>query len=294
MKLSFLTMLAFALFVGLVPGTAAAVMVDFELPAYTAGSNVLGVDGWEDFLGADAVVTPSIDETRVLAGSQSMRLTGGRSIVTRPFDGGPIGYDTGTVVSTHMLVDDTVGAMGEFYFSHKLSPSGSSTPAGIIGVVGGNFQLFGKNSGGTVANIDTGIAFSTDRDYLLEIELDLDTQAFNAYATDIAAGATRTSLGSAGLAMAGHLLPSDYATSGFALISRVAPVIFDDLDVDVVLPPDPTLPLAGTVDFENERYVAGSTVIGVDGWRDFLGATAIVTPDAGSGDNRVLEGAKNS
>ncbi len=296
MKLSRVTALVCMVLLGLLAGTTYAAMVDFETPTYAAGFTVIGVDGWEEFIGASTTVNPDtwIGDSRVLEGSQSMRMDGARSIVTRPFDAGPIGYDTGTIVKTRMLVDNTADAMGEFYFSHEIDPGGSSTPAGIIGAVGGNFQLFGYSSPGVAGSIDTGIAFSADTDYLLEIELDLDTQSFNAFATDMTSGGARTSLGSAPLALAGHLLPGDYATSGFALISRVAPVIYDEMDVDVVIPPDPDPVQPGTVGFELPTYTAGSGVVGLDGWTDFLGATTVVTPDgSGSGDIRVLEGSQS-
>ncbi len=292
MRLFLVRLLSVTALVGLVSATAGAAMVDFEPPTYTAGSSALGVDGWADFLGADAVITPSVDESRVLLGSQSMRLTGARSIVTRPFDAGPIGYDTGTIVKSRMLVDDTAGGTGELYFSHNIDPVGSSTPAGIVGVVGGNFELFCFTSPGVAGNLDTGVPFAANSDYLLEIELDLDAQVFNAFATDMTSGGSRTSLGTAAFALAGNLLPGDYATSGFALISRNVPVVFDGLDVDVVLP-DPVDPLLPEpIDFEDPIYVAGSSVLGVDGWGAAL-ESAWGAADATIVDTGVLEGTKS-
>jgi hypothetical protein len=260
----------------------AAAVVDFE--TYPVAQDFIGIDGWSYYSAATTTITPDpffAADSRVLNGSQSARIWGSLSVVLRPFDPGPEEWGTGTTLSTRMLVDGASGS-GEFYVSHNLA--GLATPGGIVGMAGGNFNLFGRvGVGGD--NIDTGIPFLTNTDYLVEIEMDLAAQSFEGFYTNITAGGPRSSLGTA--TFAGTVSASSYTTGGFCIISRTAAMLFDDVDINVVppTPPEPILP--GTVDFENPVYVSGETVIGVDGWQQFLGATAVVTTDALNGEKSV-------
>ena len=291
MKLSHRLVFICILLVGGLSGTAEAVMVDFELPIYTAGSSFAGVDGWVDLTTSATVVTPATGDATVLYGSQSGRLSGALSALVRRFDAGPTEFGTGTTISGHLLVEGTspAGGTGELFFTPD---DGGHMPAGIQGKVGGNFSIFGTTYG---AYIDTGIAFSTDVDYLLEIELNLNAQMYDAYVTNVTSAGPRTSLGTdivLAMGAGGSVSPGDYATSCFELVSRNGGVaVYDNFDVDVVAPipllPDP-------VDFEAADYVAGSSVVGIDGWRTYSLVNAMATPGAGgSGGNTVLGGSKS-
>jgi hypothetical protein len=249
-----------------VPRTGA--MVDFESPKYTAGSGILGVDGWMDYLGATTVVTPDIGgtgDTRVLHGGQSARIGGsGRSIPYRRFDPGTT-YGDDSTIATRMLVEGPAGSNMEFHFSPSVA--GLATPAGIMGFVGGNFHLFGLG-GNPMTGIDTGIAFETNVDYLLEIVLNLTDQSFEAFATNVTDGVSRMSLGSADFIQAAGTTvgPEDFADSAFFVITRNGAVaIIDELDVY-----DPSEPgdanRDGTVDDVDASIVAAH-------WRMFSGAT---------------------
>jgi hypothetical protein len=262
----------------------AAAMVDFE--SYPVATDFIGYDGWT-YYGSAAATTITPDywltppDERVLAGLQSARIWD-TTIVGRPFDAGPTEYGTGTTLSARMMVDGASGS-GEFYFSQNIAAWG--TPAGIVGHAGGNFDLYGRATGGSaVVNIPTSVPFFTNTTYLLEIELNLENQSFDAYATNLTTPGPRTSLGTA--YFGGTVAPASYTTGGFCLTSLGAVAIYDELDIDVVPPGAGDELLPGTVDFEASKYVAGQSVIGVDGWHHYLGATAVVTTDA-------LEGSKS-
>ncbi len=275
-------LLAIAILLLMIPlGIAEAAMVNFELPTYTAGTAFVGVDGWASYFGATTVVTPDIvsGDSTVLSGSQSGRLSGSFCAMDRHFDAGPTEYGNGTIVSGHMLVEGTSasGTSGELFLCSPIGPTGSGTPAGIAGKVGGNFNIFCSSGW-----FDTGIQFLTNVDYLLEMELDLSGQSFTSYATNVTAGGSRTKLGTTNFAAA----PRGYAASGFGLITRGATVIYDDLDV-MVVPPEPVKLLPEPVDFENPVYVVGGSVAGVDGWSFAGSANAVVT------NTTVLAGTKS-
>ena len=57
------------------------------------------MDGWQDFLGATAVVTAD-----ALEGQKSVTLSGTRSIACRHFGPGTT-YDDGTIVSANLMAD---------------------------------------------------------------------------------------------------------------------------------------------------------------------------------------------
>lgn len=281
MKVLSVSALVCLLSLGVMLGDAPAVMVDFESPTYTAGLPFDGVDGWAHW-GAYAgttVVTPDGSDGTVLSGAQSGRVAGSPAILYRFFDAGPDGFDTGSIVSGHVQLGGGAGSVELFYSN---APASAATPAGIIGNVGGNFQLFGNIAGYV---LDTGYAVVSGVDYLLEMELDLDLQTFTSYATP--AGGTRTELGT--LPFIGTISTGMYPTSGFILVTRGAAVgVYDDLDVYVV-DPDPPVPLLPEpVDFEADVYVPGSSVVAVDGWgQDIWVADATIT------DSTVLEGTKS-
>ena len=262
MRLSLLSMLALTVFLGIVPGTAQAVMVDFEPTTYTAGSPVAGTDGWTA-LASPNVVTATPGE--VLIGTQSAKLGGsGLSAVARLFDAGPTEFGTGSILSTHMMLVGGVGSVELFYSQVPLTFG--ATPGGIIGDVGSTFKLFGAiGSPGTPNYLDTGYTALSGVDYLLEMEFDLDDNSFNAYATP--AGGTKTNLGTQSF-VGLNVTPDLYPTSGVILLTRSTAVgVFDDVDMLVVDPNPPVPLLPEPVDFEDDVYVAGSTAIGVDGWK---------------------------
>ena len=215
----------------LLPGT-----VDFEAPIYVAGESVIGVDGWKHFLGATAVVT-----TDALNGEKSVQLSGTRSIALRHFGPGTT-YDDGTVLSAKVMIDggSPADSSAEFHFSD--APEQAKSPAGIIATIGGNFFIFGLKDGAIVSDkgIDTGVPVLTDVKYLLEVELDLTSQTFDAYATNLTAGDPRVSLGTAEFWVAAgtDVLPGDDTTGGFGLCTRTGAVAtYDDISVGLA-PPD--------------------------------------------------------
>ena len=284
MKVLSVSRLICLLFLAIPLGSAGAVMVDFESPEYTAGAPFDGVDGWAHW-GAYAgatVVTPDASgtgDTTVLAGAQSGRVSNGLGILYRYFDAGPDGFDTGSIVSGRLQLGGADGSAELFYSN---APASAGTPAGIIANVGGNFQLFGGAAGNYV---DSGVPSSSGVSYFLEMELDLDAQTFTGYATP--EGGARTLLGTTPFV---GVIPKDaYPDSGFILVTRGSAIgVYDDLDVYVV-DPDPPVPLLPEpVDFEADVYVAGESVVGVDGWSE-----AIWPADGMVTDATVLEGTKS-
>ncbi len=272
---------------GVSPGTAEGVMVDFESPTYTAGTSFDGVDGWAHwgaFAGTTSITPDNFisgDQT-VLSGAQSARLWGTpeNSIMYRLFDEGPTAWDTGSIVSGRMLMSGPGGSV-EFFVSQ--SPATASTPGGVVANVGGNFVLFGNGPDGYY--YDTGVPSFSDTDYLVEMEMDLDAQTFQAYATP--SGGSRTDLGS--LPFIGTIKKGGYAQTGFILVARAGAVgVYDDLDVFVVEPPPLPPLLPEPIDFEDDVYVAGNSVVGVDGWMP-----AVWVADGTITNTTVLEGTKS-
>ncbi len=290
MKLSRVLVIVSMLLAGMLSGTAEAVMVDFELPDYTAGSTFDGVDGWDNYpnYAGSVVVTPGGGDTTVLSGSQSGRITGigqpaSLSIMARQFDAGPTEFGSGSIISGHMMASGGAGGRAEFFYSDD--PYHGTSPCGISANIGGNFDIFGKVGVGA-DNIPTAIPFLSNKDYLLELELNLDTQGFTAYATNVTDGGARTKLGTGTMQSALPITPAMYATSGHAIVTRGdAIAIYDDLDVYVapVTPPVPLLP--EPVNFENSVYVAGSSVVGVDGWKEavWVATTEVVNTNVLAG-----------
>lgn len=211
--------------------------VDFEHAVYVAGNSVAGVDGWNERLGVGSNL---VSNTAVLEGSKSLQVSdsGSLYILGRKLGAGTT-YDTGTIVSAKMMATDgEAGAQAEFHFSNNINEL--HTPAGIIGVVGGNFWVFGKEGGDTedpTLGLDSGIAFSTDVEYLLELDLDLTNQTFDAYATDLTNSGPRTFLRTAELWTTAPMVPGDDSNSGYFLITRGgATVLYDALDCKVPEP----------------------------------------------------------
>lgn len=289
MRLLRLSVIISILLLGGLAGTADAVMVDFELPDYIAGSTFNGVDGWAAYsvYGGSVVVTDS----NPISGSQSGRITGigqtaSLSVMARQFDaGGPTEFGTGSIISGYMQTSGTSGR-AEFFYSDD--PYNGTSPCGISANIDtGIFDLYGK-VGGTGGYIPT-ISFSSNKNYYLELELNLETQGFNAYATNVSDAGPRTLLGSAIMQTNLPITPDMYPTSGYAIVTRGnAIAVYDDLDVYAApaIPPVPLLP--EPVDFEDAVYVAGSSVIGVDGWRQvvWVATTEVTNTD-------VLEGTKS-
>lgn len=278
MKLSRVLVFVSLLLAGVASGTAEAVMVDFELPDYTAGGEWVNVDGWIPFNLADwtapTLVTPSGGETAVLSGSQSGRLGSGTKVgVGRFFDSGPItSFATGdyrTVISCLVQGSGTGGTKETIGFNLASDPVVAGTHAGIQLEIGGNIKLFGNTAGYL---LDSGVSFVSGDTYKLELELNVSNNSFKGYATNLTAAGSRTYLGS--LPMVGTVTPELYPTRGFALTANGGSVaVFDDFDVYEVAV-EPTVPLLpNPVSFEQAVYVAGSSVIGKDGWySDPIGA----------------------
>ena len=196
--------------------------VDFENPVYVSGNSFLGIDGWSTYLGATNVVTPDAGgsgDTRVIDGTRSARLGGdSRSIMYRNFAEGAA-YADGSTISIRMIADGPAGGQAEFHFSNSISTL--ATPAGIIGVAGENFHLYGLGGDPTVG-IDTGVPFLTGIDYLMEIVLNLTDQSFTCFATNMTDGGERVSLGTASFNQASGAFvgPEDFADSAYVVITR--------------------------------------------------------------------------
>ena len=286
MRLSFFLLLALTVFIGVAPGAAQAVMVDFEPGTYTAGAPVAGTDGWVPLLSPN-VVTATPGE--VLVGTQSAKLGGSDlSAIARLFDAGPTEFGTGSILSSHVMLGGGAGSVEMFYSQVPLTFG--ATPGGIIGYVGGNFTLFGSlGSPGTPNELNTGYEAQSGVDYLLEMEFDLYNNEFDAYVTP--AGGARTLLGTQSF-VGLNVTPNLYPTSGVILLTRDAAVgVFDDVDMLVVDPNPPAPLLPEPIDFEDDVYVAGSTAIGVDGWKALIqyapNTSGMIT------DVDVIDGAKS-
>lgn len=207
--------------------------VDFELPAYVRGGGVVGKDGWQQPLGSASTLV--INNAEVLEGSQSLRVAGGtHNILQRNFQEQTT-YADGSVVSARMMLFSGAGGQGEFYFSHN--QSGQLTPAGIVGVEGGNFWIFGLRDGtydDPVKGLNTGVSFEAGIDYLLEMQFDFSNQLFYSYMTNLTAGGPRTLLGEAEFQLGeGEILePGDGVNSGYVVKTRNnAVVIFDEFNL---------------------------------------------------------------
>ena len=194
-----------------VPGPAVLLpgKIDFEAPGYVVGQSIIGLDDWWDYRGSTAVVTADS-----LEGQKSVTLSGDVvSDALRHFNLGTT-YDDGTVLSAKMMIDGSSPAdsRAEFHFN---APGGVKTPAGIVATVGGNFFIFGLQDGQIVSpkGIDTGVPVVTDVVYLLEIELDLTNQMFDAYVTNLTDGDPRVSLGTAELWASREMLTYHPATT---------------------------------------------------------------------------------
>lgn len=215
-------------------GPTHAALIDFETPTYTAGSTIVGVDGWvipPFATNNESVVTPDAagsGDTRVLAGAQSARLWSdvATTFVVRVFDEETI-IGNGAVLSARMLTDGTAGR-AEVLFTNDLTTG--STPLGIIANAGGNFDLFGSSLA-----TDSGVPVVNNADYLLEMEMDMRNQTFEGFVTNLTAAGPRTSLGSDSF---GTLVNSIDPNNGLFLISRGGAVgIFDEVDLDPGAPP---------------------------------------------------------
>lgn len=218
------------------PEPSAASMIDFENSVYVTGSNIVGVDGWTNFLGATNFVTPYGGDSRVIAGAKSVRVGGDdRSILLRRF-AADTAYADGSVVSARLTADGSSSGQVEFHFSHAISDT--ATPAGIIGVVGENFHLYGLG-GNPNTGIDSGVQFESDVDYLVEVVLNLSEQSFTCFATNLTAGGERVSLGTAAFNLSGSIGSEDFADSGFVIATRNGAVaIFDNLSLTPSFPGD--------------------------------------------------------
>ena len=291
MRLSRVLIIVSMLFAAMSSGTVEAVMVDFELPDYTAGQPWLNVDGWVTYpqinWGASTLITPSGEHTMVLSGSQSGGMGGdAQSGMGRVFDSGGTGeFATGdyhTVLSCLMQADGPSGGTANFFYSN--APANAATPGGIEGHIGGNFLLFGNTPG---YYLDSGISFLSGITYKLEIELNVDINKFKAYATNLTNSGPRTLLGTMNLL--GTITPAMYPVSGFSISTTGdAFAVYDDFDVYEVAA-EPTVPLlSNPVNFEHAVYIAGGPVTGIDGWE-----ASIWTPTTQIVTSNVLEGSKS-
>ncbi len=203
--------------------------IDFEADIYVPGETVVGVDGWTQAIwAADGTVT----DATVLDGTKSLRLTGSpNAILQRNLGEGTI-VDNGYVVSAIMMAEGPVDGNAEFHFSHN--QTALSTPAGIVGKLGGNFWVFGKLDGEIVSpgGIETDVPFESNVKYLLEMQLDFTNLTFESFVTDLDNGGERISLGEAEFwfdeATSGTPMPTDGTNAGYIAVTRGGAVAYYD------------------------------------------------------------------
>ena len=203
--------------------------VDFEADVYIAGESVVNVDGWRQAIWvADGTVT----NTTVLEGTKSLRLTGSpNAILQRNFGEGTV-VDDGYIISAVMMAEGPEGGNAEFHFSHNQDLL--TTPAGIVGKLGGNFWVFGKLDGEIVSpgGIETDVPFESNVEYLLEMEMNFTGQTFMAYVTDLTNGGERTLLGEAEFwfseEVSGPVVPTDGTNAGYVVVTRGGAVAYYD------------------------------------------------------------------
>jgi hypothetical protein len=215
----------------------AGTFVDFEAPTYTAGQSINGFDGWVAF-GGNGRVTPDVNSGYVppaypiLSGSQSYvhYTTGGL--------GHGWGSATGSVsnaFTTSLLVRTEFDASSGYYavyFSDNIGPG--STPGGFeMNHATDKIDIFGTT--GTVSN---GLSFAAATTYKMEMEVNLASNNFSVYATDLTNSGPRLLAGT-GVFYSGPLSLANVQANGGLLLWRGggSSAFVDDLAVNPI--PEP-------------------------------------------------------
>ncbi|MAE66870.1 MAG: hypothetical protein CMJ18_21645 [Phycisphaeraceae bacterium] len=225
-----LTTVALLLMVGVAP-VPAGIFSEFEAPTYTAGLDIIGVDGWGQFPGTDptGVVTPdavSGFET-VLSGNQSYTVTTTTDIIAKEFDPGT-SLDLETI-SWRWLIEPGGNGFGALYFSSDLAQG--FIDGGIQANLDttGNFDLLGV--GGTIVPSQVPVVAGVE--YLMEIQIDFSDPGNNffiAFATDLTHGGPRLQIIDLALAVT-NANEASMAANGGLIITASTPTTFDAIEI---------------------------------------------------------------
>ena len=216
----------------------AVTIVDFESPTYTAGTDFVGVDSWEQVNSPTShQVTPDTITGQVLEGAQSAVLvTASRSWVRR----GWISDVTGVINNTDDFVlsaywSQPAAGNSEFWFSSSAGAGGNATLAAIEFQSDGNIwleALSGKtNSGHSYALGDT---------YQIWMQINMGTDTFSAFAQNLTAGGPIVSLGSDGLTSAQTAGTIIIAGGIIAINDGANTLVFDNIQIGTGVIPEPS------------------------------------------------------
>jgi hypothetical protein len=240
----------------------AVTLSNFESPTYTAGTDFVGVDSWEQVNNPTShQVTPDAITGQVLEGAQSAVLvTSSRSWVKR----GWISDVSGVINNTDDFVlsaywSQPAAGNSEFWFSHSAGsiPSGNGTLAAIEFQADGNFWLEAL-SGKT----DSGVSYVPGDTYQIWMQINMGTDTFTAFAANLTAGGPILNLGGDGLTSpqtAGTIT----GVGGVIMINDGAnTLVFDNIQVGTAVIPDPTTVAFTETAIENVTALSFSSVVG--------------------------------
>ena len=230
---------------------------NFEAPTYTAGTDFVGVDLWEEVNSPTShQVTPDAITSQVLEGSQSAVLvTSSRSWVKRGW-----GQDTTGVINN---TDDFVlsaywsqpapGA-SEFWFSSSAGVGGNATLAAIEFQSDGNIWLEAL-SGKT----DSGFSYVAGDTYHIWMQINMGTDTFTGFARNVTADGPILNLGGDGLTSA-QTAGTITGVGGIILINDGAnTLVFDNIQVGTAVIPEPSafvlLSIGGMIVWRRSRRV---------------------------------------
>ena len=246
-------------------GTAATIdnaitIVDFESPTYTAGTDFVGVDSWEEVNSPTSTqVTPDALSGLVLEGSQSAVLvTSSRSWVRRGWVEDVTGVinNTDDFVLSAFWTQPAPGA-SEFWFSSSAGVGGNATLAAIEFQADGNIWLEAL-SGKT----DSGFSYVAGDTYQIWMQINMGTDTFTAFAQNLTAGGPIVSLGGDGLTSpqtAGTIT----GVGGVIIINDGAnTVVFDNIQVGTEIIPDPSTVAFTETALEDVTALSFSSVVG--------------------------------
>ena len=210
---------------------------DFESPPYTAGTDFVGVDAWEEVNSPTShQVTPDAITSLVLEGSQSAVLvTSIRSWVKRGWNTDVSGIinNTDDFVLSAYWTQPALGA-SEFWFSHSAGAGENGTLAAIEFQADGTIvteALSGK--------LPSGHSYVPGDTYQLWMQINLATDTFSAFAQNLTAGGPILSLGSDGFTStrtAGEVVPN----GGVIMINDGAnTLVFDNIQLGTGVIPEP-------------------------------------------------------
>jgi hypothetical protein len=172
-----------------------AIFSNFEPPTYTANTVVTNFDGWTG--GGNAVVTPypagEPYGSAVLEGTQSLwmlidfeRRSWSNSVIPSLIN------TNDTYVS--WLMERPKGFGRSLLYLWDI-PAGVNTPAGLGMGTNGNFEVFGKDVGTSLAVSDTGVGYDTNKVYRLGMLFDFTNNTFTAFSENVTDSGPRLNMG---------------------------------------------------------------------------------------------------